>query len=364
MRGIKAIESVYNDKSPENCGFWLGNPSEAAKAQYCDHFGIVEEELTEQEKHNLEFSVLTSEKVGKADIQLAKALNSDLMWLSPEIDPSSWRHPEGRPMWDVFKESRTSLGQEGVFADTEDVKEVEAFAWPNPDYLDFSSTMANIQMAKQEGMAVLGGMWCPFFHVACDFFGMENYFMKMHTDPDVVIATTERITDFYLKANKKCFEAMGDQLTSSFFGNDLGSQLSLMISNDFFDKFIAPYMKVLIEQMKSFGLKVTMHSCGAIFDIIPRLIELGVDAIHPLQAKAVNMDAEKLAREFGKDLVFIGGVDTQDLLPFGTPQQVADEVRRLRDIFGGKYIASPSHEALLENVSIENVIAMSKAATE
>ena len=107
-----------------------------------------------------------------------------------------------------------------------------------------------------------------------------------------------------------------------------------------------------------------MHSCGAVFDIIPRLIDLGIDALHPLQAKAANMQPEKLAKEFKNDLVFIGGVDTQELLPFGTPQEVKDEVHRLKDIFGSRYIVSPSHEALLENVSIENVVAMSEAAAE
>lgn len=157
---------------------------------------------------------------------------------------------------------------------------------------------------------------------------------------------------------------MGNRLTSAFFGNDLGSQLSLLVSNEFFDRFIAPFMKKLIEQMKSYSLKVTMHSCGAVFDIIPRLIDLGIDALHPLQAKAANMQPEKLAREFKNDLVFIGGVDTQELLPFGTPQEVKDEVHRLKDIFGSRYIVSPSHEALLENVSIENVVAMSEAAAE
>lgn len=364
MRGKQIVESIYRDRQPENNGFWLGNPSEKAKRLYCTYFGIREEALTEIEEQNLKNSVLTTEKIGKADIELAKALNSDLLWFSPETDPSAWRHPDGKPMWDCFREKRMSLGQNGVFAETEDVAEVEAFDWPDPKYLDFTQTMRNIDYAAETGLAVFGGMWCPFFHVACDFFGMENYFIKMHTDPNVVLAATERITEFYLEANKRCFDAMGNRLTSAFFGNDLGSQLSLLVSNEFFDRFIAPFMKKLIEQMKSYGLKVTMHSCGAVFDIIPRLIDLGIDALHPLQAKAANMQPEKLAKEFKNDLVFIGGIDTQELLPFGTPQEVKDEVHRLKDIFGSRYIVSPSHEALLENVSIENVVAMSEAAAE
>jgi uroporphyrinogen decarboxylase len=286
------------------------------------------------------------------------------MWFSPEIDPSSWRHPEGKPMWDSFPEGRQSLAQPGRFAEVEDVQEIEAFDWPNPAYLDFSSVLKNIDYARSEGLAVFGGMWCPFFHVLSDFFGMENYFVKMYTDPDVVFAATERILNFYLEANKRTFDAMGSKLTSAFFGNDFGSQRAPLISPELFDKFIAPYMKKLIDQMKSYGLPVTLHCCGAIFDLIPRFIDLGVDALHPLQAKAAHMDAVSLKKEYGKDLVFIGGVDTQDLLPFKKPQDITDEVRRLRDIFGDRYIVSPSHEALLENVSIENVLAMSEAAVK
>ena len=94
------------------------------------------------------------------------------------------------------------------------------------------------------------------------------------------------------------------------------------------------------------------------------LIDAGIDALHPLQAKANGMEAERLASEFGDELVFIGGVDTQDLLPFGTPQQVKNEVRRLKKAFGQRYVVSPSHEAILPNVSVENVIAMRDAALE
>jgi uroporphyrinogen decarboxylase len=121
-------------------------------------------------------------------------------------------------------------------------------------------------------------------------------------------------------------------------------------------------MKKNIELAKSYGLKVMLHSCGSISRIIPALIDAGVDAIHPIQAKAKGMDAESLAREYRKDLIFVGGVDTQELLPFKTPVEVYEEVKRLRRIFGEGFVVSPSHEALLPNVSPENVIAMRDAA--
>lgn len=109
---------------------------------------------------------------------------------------------------------------------------------------------------------------------------------------------------------------------------------------------------------------MVLHSCGAIDRAIPYLIDAGVDALHPIQALARGMDAQNLAKKYNGRLVFIGGVDTQHLLPFGTPCEVREEVLRLRDLFGPNYVVSPSHEALLPNVSPQNLEAMAKAAAE
>ena len=346
MTGNERINAILHHKNVDRAGFWLGNPADDTKEIYYEHFGID----------------ATPERIalGRAELDLALNTGSDLMWISPELDEESWKHPEGKPLWDYLGgKPRVSLSQPGVFAECEDVKEVEAFDWPNPDFLDFSSSLKKIDMAKAEGLAVFGGMWCPFFHLAADFFGMESYFIKMHTHPEVVEAVTERIVDFYLEANKRCFDLMAPKLDAAFFGNDFGSQQDLLISPRAFKKFVLPSFKKLIEQMQSYDLKVVLHSCGSIVKVIPLLIEAGTDVLHPIQAKAAGMEAEKLA-QFKDDVIFMGGVDTQDLLPFGSPEDVRRDVRRLKNLFGEHFIVSPSHEALLPNVSVENVIAMSQ----
>lgn len=149
-----------------------------------------------------------------------------------------------------------------------------------------------------------------------------------------------------------------------FFGNDFGSQLDLLISPEAFDRFVMPTFVKFTNLAHKYGMKVLLHSCGSIDRVIPRLIDAGVDALHPIQAKARGMDAVHLSQAYGKDLVFVGGVDTQELLPFGTPRQVRDEVRRLRDLFGPNYVVSPSHESILPGVTIENVLAMAEAAAK
>jgi uroporphyrinogen decarboxylase len=107
---------------------------------------------------------------------------------------------------------------------------------------------------------------------------------------------------------------------------------------------------------------VILHSCGSIYKVISRLIDAGVECLHPLQAMAANMDAETLAKEFGGRITFLGGIDTQNILVNGTPERVKDEVRRIKDLLGARLIVSPSHEALLPNVPPQNVAAMAEEA--
>ena len=159
-------------------------------------------------------------------------------------------------------------------------------------------------------------------------------------------------------------KAAGDSFDIVFMGSDFGTQLDLLVSPECFRKFILPGIKRLVGVAKKYGKFVMWHSCGSIYKIIPDLIDTGIDILHPLQARAQNMDANTLAKEFKQDLAFCGGVDTQDLLIHATPQQIREEVLRLREIFGENYIVGPSHEELLNNIPLENVIAMARAAKE
>jgi uroporphyrinogen decarboxylase len=363
MTGRERICSILNGSTTDRSGFWMGNPADETKVLYYRHFGI-NEARKEIPEGFLRTSQVKTNMTGNADIELALAVGSDMIWFSPELDPATWNHPAGKPMWDFYGGlERKSLSQAGVFGDCEEVSEVDRFDWPDPDFLDFSETIKNVDAANRAGLAVFGGMWMPFFHIAADFFGMENYFMKMYTDPEVVDAVTKHIVDFYLEANRRCLDVMADKLVAGFFGNDFGSQRDLLISPEMFERFIMPYYKQCIDLIKSYGLKVVVHSCGSIDRIIPRLIEAGIDGLHPLQAKAAGMDADNLARKYGGKLVFIGGVDTQDILPFGTEDEVRAEVKRLRSLFGDRCVISPSHEALLPNVSPGKLIAMAEEAT-
>ncbi len=331
---VKDIFSLKNTNKPAT---WIGHPDPKT-------FDIYLKKLSLKSNH-----------------QLYDHFNDDCRWICAEWD--CYKHPTGKPHWDFHGgKEKTHLSQEGVFAKFETVKDVENFDWPDVKYCDFTHVIE--EMNKYHDRAVFSGMWACFFQVLCEFFGMETYFIKMYTHPEVVEAATDRMVDFYLQANEKFLKEAGDSFDVCFFGNDFGSQLDLLVSLETFEKFILPGFRKLIDQAHSYGKKALLHSCGAIDKCIPLLIDAGIDGLHPLQAKAKNMEAEKIGPKYKDKIAFVGGLDTQDLLVNATPQQVRDDVLRLIDLLGPNLIVSPSHEAVLPNVPLENIEMMIKTVQE
>ncbi len=337
MTGRERVRAIIGGRAADRCGFWLGNPHPDTWPIYHAYFGTRTEE----------------------DLRLK--LGDDYRWISPQFFPGGYRHPSGRGIFDA-REFKRFHGEAGPLAAAETPADIEAFDWPDPAYLDFTDCLEALRACGPFYRA--SGFWAQFFHNVMDLFGMEGYFVKMITHPEVVRAVTAKVCEFYLEANRRFFAAAADLADGYFFGNDFGTQVDCLVSPAHFDEFILPWFRRFTDLAHAHGYQVILHSCGSIHRVIPRLIEAGVDCLHPLQALAGNMDAERLSREFGGKIAFLGGVDTQRLLVFGTPGEVKAEVRRLRGLFGPRWIVSPSHEALLPNVPPENVAAMAEAARE
>jgi uroporphyrinogen decarboxylase len=255
---------------------------------------------------------------------------------------------------------KNSHGQMGPFADCEDIDAVGAFKWPDARQLSFDDT---VRVLKRMGETYrLSGFWTCFYHNCMDLFGMENYLVKMYTHPEVVHAVTNHVCEFYYEANERFYSVAGDLMDGFFFGNDFGTQYNLICGPEHFEEFIMPWFRKFTNQAHEHGYQVVLHSCGAIHRVINSLIDSKVDCLHPLQAKASKMDAETLSKDFKGKITFMGGIDTQELLVKATPEEVKEEVARIKKLLGPNLIVSPSHEALLPDVPPENVKAMAEAA--
>ncbi len=184
------------------------------------------------------------------------------------------------------------------FKDVTEPGRVEDFKWPEPGkHMNAEECRKAVDSAPGD-YAVMGIMWSAHFQDACAAFSLENALIAMFDTPDVFDAVIDRITDFYLSANKIFYEAAGKRLDAVLIGNDLGSQAGLMLSPDLTRRHVLRGTKKLVDQAHGYGFKVMHHSCGAVRDIIPDLIKLEVDIIHPIQALARNMEPESLENEF------------------------------------------------------------------
>ncbi|MFW9897356.1 MAG: uroporphyrinogen decarboxylase family protein, partial [Candidatus Thorarchaeota archaeon] len=253
-------------------------------------------------------------------------------------------------------ETRT-LTAPGFFEDYKDPlkDDIDAFDWPDPaDHIDPEECREVIE-AIPEDYAVMGVLWSAHFQDIYSAFGMEKAFINMLKRPEIFTEVHNRIINFYLKANKIFYEATKGKVDAILIGNDFGGQKRLMLSPELISKFVIPGARKIVDQAKCYGLKVIYHSCGSIFEAIPELIKLGVDAIHPIQALAADMEPKKLKEHFFQQVSFCGGVDAQELLVFGTPKQVKAKVVELKEIFPTGLIISPSHEAILPDIPPKNI---------
>jgi uroporphyrinogen decarboxylase len=230
---------------------------------------------------------------------------------------------------------------------------VDTFAMPDPDdparYAFFDEAIA-----RADGTAVLVSLGYALFERAWTLAGMENVLMAMATDRPFINRLLDRILEFDLAVIENACRHGVDIFR---FGDDWGHQQGVLMGPALWREFIKPRFAEMCRLVKSKGKFTMLHCCGKVDELLPDMIECGLDIFNPFQPEV--MDVFEIKRRYGSELTFYGGISIQRTLPFGTPAQVRDEVRRLLDEVGeqGGYIASPSHD-IPGDARPENVAAM------
>jgi uroporphyrinogen decarboxylase len=246
---------------------------------------------------------------------------------------------------------------------------LENYAWPQPDAPEHVACLRQQAQSLYEntdyalvGSAIIGG---GIFEQPARTMGLESFLMALVKEPRFADRMMEQITDIYIESCNQYLGQVGQYLQVFTYWDDVCGQDGWLISPALYRQRIKPKQRRLLEAIKrKTDARVYYHSCGATYDLIPDLIELGFDILNPVQVSARGMDTKRLKAEFGRDIVFWGGsVDTQHVLPFGTPEQVADEVkRRIDDLApGGGFVFAAVHN-IQALVPPENIVTMFETA--
>jgi uroporphyrinogen decarboxylase len=211
-------------------------------------------------------------------------------------------------------------------------------------------------------IVVLKGLCAGIFEMSQRLRGMENALMDTALHPEFSDALAGRLADAKIAFWETALHELGDVVDIFMEADDYGTQESQLISPDQFRRVYKPHLRRTFEAIKAGapGARILFHSCGNVRPIIPDLIEIGVDILNPVHVAATGMEPVQLKRDFGSDICFWGGgVDTQGVLPKGTPAEVADDVRRNLDALapGGGYVFNTIHNIQSE-VPPENLLAM------
>ena len=309
-------------------------------------------------------------QIVEPDPQLLRRLDIDLLWLLP-VEPDVEWSADAQSYTDELGRGFVAAG--GFFNQASSPlsegsrHELDAYRFPELSRARVSGLRARAESLHAEGYGLgVDGPW-GIYEIASSLRGTEEYLMDLALDPGYAQALAERVLEehhipFYTLL---LGEASPHALLVGI-SDDLGSQQGLLFSPQTFRSIFKPLLRRLVDHIHSLAdARVYMHSDGAIHDLIPDLIDVGVEGLNPVQYTARGMELDRLKREFGSDLGFFGGTLDNELLSFGTPAAIRGEVRDNVATLapGGGFLFASIHNIAPE-VPPENVVALFEAALE
>lgn len=250
-----------------------------------------------------------------------------------------------------------------------DITDVECYPFPNGgDPSRFAGVREKALALRQETPYALSSGICGVTYEVCWYMrGMEQWFMDMKEDQPFCEALIDRTSQYWVDWMTAFLAEVGDILDVVMIGDDLTGQDGPLFSPQFYRDVVRPRQQKIIDVIKKKSqCKIWYHTCGDCSAYIPDLIDMGIDILNPVQINTTGMDPKQLKALYGKDLVFWGGgIDSQRILPFASPQQIRNEVKKNLDIFkpGGGYVFNNVHN-IQPGVPPENIIALYEAAYE
>lgn len=269
------------------------------------------------------------------------------------------RMPEGSLYYDVV---------DFPLAGNISISDIVNYPWPDPTDPGLTRGLRDRALALRENTdcAIALKVPAPFVHSTQFLRGFEDWFMDLAGDPKMATALFEANVEVTAEQARRLLVEVGDIVDIVAMGDDLGFQNGPMVSPDTYRRLLKPHHKKYFDTLKAgTDAHIHFHSCGSINLLLDDLIEIGVSAINPVQVAADNMDSASLVAEFGDRVTFWGAIDTQEVMPTGTPEDVRAEVKKRISDFapGGGYVLSAVHN-IQPDVPLENILAMYDAGRE
>lgn len=302
------------------------------------------------------------------DNELRECLGTDIRFVEPPyIGPALPVYEDGSVMniWGIRKKPMPNeYGDyyEPVnfpYAKWKTIEEAEFFAWPSPDWYNYSAVP--VICDQYAGKAILTGGFAvqDFINGVAFGRGVEQTLIDIALEDPVFLYIVEKRHRFYLEFIERTLAAAKKKIDIVLCGDDFGTQRGLILSPASFDRLFADRKKEFFDIVHSYGARVSHHCCGSSRELIPRFIELGMDALQTIQPRADGMDPYELKREFSGRIVLHGAVDVQGWLQAATLSEIEQEVNNLVDEVGkdGGFIIAPSHQ-IQPDTPLENVLTL------
>ncbi len=295
---------------------------------------------------------------------------------SPALVPKAW-YPVSRDGGWVLTDGLHDLARmpaDGYYfdqiywplAEASTLKDIQNYSWPYFTDEELRSLEQKARQLQEEtDFAIMGSFGGSILEWGQGLRGWENFMIDLAMRTPFVQELMDKMVEVHLKNLEGFLQAVGDYIQIIEMGDDLGTQTATQISPDMYRELIKPRHKAIYQYAKKHSnLFLFLHSCGSVYDLIPDLIDAGVDILNPVQTSAAKMEPARLKAEFGKKLTFWGGgVDTQTVLPNATPEEIEAHVKKRLEIFapGGGFVFCPVHN-IQANVPPENIVAAYDAA--
>ena len=249
-------------------------------------------------------------------------------------------------------------------AHAETTVDIDTYPFPDPHTAGRFREAEKTLAAYRDNFCIVGDLETTIFETAWYLTGLEKFLVDLVSEAAYMNRLLDKILEINLETGRQLIRLGADIIWA---GDDFGTQQGMIMDPGLWRKTFRPRIRLLFEEFRKVNpdIKIAWHCCGSIPEIIPDFIEIGLDILNPLQPRARGMDPQSLVNEFGRDLVFFGGIDIQELMPKGTPGQIKEEVRRIFSILGrnGGYIVAPAHN-IQPDTPLENIFALFEAVKE